>query len=312
MHTVDERIHRSARLGLVTRPRLLAAGLTDEEIEGRLGRGSLRLIHPGVYATFGRQLDHRARVLAACLSAGAGAVASHRSALWLWGLLDGEQPIDITAPRHSHPVPGGYVLHRPNELRPVDVTTSRQVPVTNPIRSLLDAGVELRRSAVGASVERALESRLVTVKGLRVILAELGGRGRTGTAALRSHLDHRALGDRRPESMLEPLMARLLYADLGIGPIEYQQALVLDGQTVRPDFLVSRAMAAVEVDGLEAHSSREALDRDLARQNLLVRHGYLVLRYTTTLLRRPAQVTKEVVTVCRARIRELERLAAVA
>jgi len=307
MDTVDQRIHHLARLGLVTRSALLNAGVSDHDIIGRLRRGSLRLIHPGVYATFGRPLDQRARVLAACLAAGDGAVASHRTALVMWDLLEGEHPIDITAPRQSHPMPGGFVLHRPNQLRPVDVTSKKHIPVTNPIRSLLDAGVVLPRAVVGDCVERALESRLVTVAGLRVILGDLGGRGRTGTAALRRHLDRRALGDRRPESMIEPVMARLLYADLGIGPVEYQPTLVLDGQELRPDFLVTRALVVVEVDGLDAHSSREALDRDLARQNLLVRHGYLVLRYTITHLRRPAKVAKEVVEVCRTRIAELER-----
>lgn len=310
METHDQRIHRIARLGLVTRPKLLHAGLTADDIVGRVSRGSLRRVHPGVYATFGTPLGHEARILAACLAAGDGAVASHRSALWLWGLLDGEQPIDITAPRASHPVPGGFVLHRPNVLRTVDAVVRHQIPATNPMRSLLDAGAVVPRPLVGECVERALTSRLVTVKGLRVVLAELGGPGRTGTGALRSYLDRRALGDRRPESMIEPLMARLLYADLGIGPVEYQRQLTLDGQEVRPDFLVSRAMAAVEVDGLDAHASREALDRDLQRQNLLVRHGYLVLRYTTTHLRRPAQVAKEIVVVCRQRIEELARLAA--
>jgi very-short-patch-repair endonuclease len=310
MASTDERIHQAARLGLIARPKLLDLGISDHEIIGRLERGSLRLLHPGVYATFGTPLRYDARVLAACLAAGDGAVASHRSALSLWGLLDGEQPIDITAPRPSHPDPDGFVLHRPNQLRPNDVTVRQQVPITNPLRSLLDAGVELPRHLVGDCVERALVSRLVTVKGLRVILAELGGRGRTGTAALRNHLDQRALGDRRPESMIEPLMARLLYADLGIGPIEYQPTLVLDGVELRPDFLVTRAMAVVEVDGLDAHGSREALDRDLARQNLLVRHGYLVLRYTTTHLRRPAKVAAEIVKVCAERIADLERITA--
>jgi very-short-patch-repair endonuclease len=310
MATTDELIHMHARLGLVTRPRLLAVGLSDAEIIGRLTRGSLRLIHPGVYATFGTPLDYNARVLAGCLAAGDGAVASHRSALSMWGLLDGEQPVDITAPRSSHPVPAGVVAHRPNQLRPIDVTSRKHVPLTNPMRSLLDAGVELPSPVVGECVELALSTRLVTVRGLRVVLADLGGRGRTGTGALRSYLDRRALGDRRPESMIEPLMARLLYADLGIGPVEYQRTLVLEGDEVRPDFLVARAMTAVEVDGLDAHASREALDRDLARQNLLVRNGYLVLRYTTTHLRRPARVAEEIVAVCQQRIQELERLAA--
>lgn len=310
MATTDQLIHRHARLGLVERAWLVAAGITDREIRGRIERGSLRLVHPGVYATFGTPLDHRARLLAACMAAGPAAVASHRSALWMWRLLDGEQPLEVTAPRRTHPAPDGFVLHRPNQLRPVDVTRRQHVPVTTPMRALLDAGVVLPRFAVGECVERGLESRLVSVNGLRVILADLGGRGRTGTAALRGYLDHRALGDRRPESMIEPLMARLLYADLGIGPIEYQKTLALDGEHVRPDFVASRAMTAIEVDGLDAHGSRQALDRDLRRQNLLVRHGYLVLRYTTTHLRKPAAVTKEIVAVCRQRIDELERLGA--
>jgi len=310
MPTIDERIHRATRLGLITRPRLLSSGVTDHDIIGRLARGSLRPIHPGVYATFGTPLDYRAQVLAACLAAGEGAVASHRSALWMWDLLEGEQPVEVTAPRSSHPVPGGFVLHRPNVLRPGDVVTRKHVPLTNPMRSLLDAGAVLPRSVVGECVERALNARLVTVRGLRVVLADLGGRGRIGTGALRGHLDRRALGDRRPESMIEPLMARLLYSDLGISPVEYQRTLTLDGQEVRPDFLVSRALTAVEVDGLDAHATREALDHDLERQNLLIRHGYLVLRYTTTHLRRPAKVAKEIVEVCRRRIAELERIPA--
>src|SRR5688572_14891266 len=61
---------------------------------------------------------------------------------------------------------------------------------------------------------------------------------------------------------------------------------------------MSMARTAVEVDGLSAHGTREALDRDLARQNLLIRHGYLVLRYTRTHLRRPAKVAAEIIEVC--------------
>jgi hypothetical protein len=263
------------------------------------------MLHPGVYATFGTPLGYEARVLAACWAAGPDAVGSHRTALWSWALLDGVQPVEITARRASHPVPSGVIVHRPNVLRDCDVTTQRHVPLTNPLRTLLDAGAVLPPNVVGECIERALTMRLVTVKGLRVILAELGGRGRSGTGALRSHLDRRALGDARPESVIEPLMARLLYEDLGIGPVAYQPTLELGGVRVRPDFLVRRAMVVVEVDGLDAHSTRQALDADLARQNLLVRHGYLVLRYTVTHLRKPAAVTREVTQVCQERIATL-------
>jgi very-short-patch-repair endonuclease len=262
-----------------------------------------------VYATFGITLDYSARLRAACLAAGPSARASHRAGLWMWDLLDGEQPVELTALRDQHPVPAGVIVHRPDVLRVQDVTIRRSVPVTNPLRTLLDGGAVLPRATVAACVERALVARLVTVKGLRLILAELGGRGRSGTGALRWHLDRRALGDRRPESVIEPLMARLLYDDLGIGPVEYQPTLLIEGRRVRPDFLVPQAMVVVEVDGLDAHGSRAALDTDLDRQNLLVCHGYLVLRYTVTHLRRPARVALEIRDTCLARIDQLGRLA---
>ena len=85
-------------------------------------------------------------------------------------------------------------------------------------------------------------------------------------------------------------MARLLLpADLGIGPVEYQATIRLEGRTLHPDFLVTLAKVVVEVDGLDAHSSRDALDHDLDRQNLLIRHGFLVLRYTRTHLEASGQ-----------------------
>lgn len=306
METTDQIIHELARLGVIDRRRLLRAGVTDREIAGRIERGSLRTVQPGVYATFGTRLGYDGRLLAACCAAGTGAVVSHRSALALWGLLDGEPALELTVPRTGHPAPRRTLVHRPLDLRARDVTTHREVPVTNPMRSLLDAGAVLDPPQVAEAVERALHRRLVTVKGLRVTLHDLGRRGRSGTATLRDHLDRRALGDDRPESLLEPLMARLLLADLGIGPVEYQPTLRLDGRVLRPDFLVALAKVIVEVDGLDAHSSREALDHDLARQNLLIRHGFVVLRYTRTHLRRPAKVTAEVVAVSRERLAALD------
>lgn len=301
----NDRIHKAARHGVVSRQTLLANGVSADEIDARLANGSLRRLHAGVYATFGTPLTTEGLLRAALLAAGPEAVVSHRAALWFWGLVDDEPPVEITTPRWSHPVPKGVIVHRPNVLRPIDVVERQHLLVTNPIRTLLDAGAVLPAAAVGECVELALTNQLVTVKGLRVILAELGGRGRAGTAALRRHLDRRALGDLRPESVIEPLMARLLYQDLGIGPIAYQPTLVLDGVTVRPDFLAEVPKLTIEVDGLDAHGSRDALDRDLARQNLLVRHGYLPLRYTVTALRRPAAVAAEIVATARARMAEL-------
>jgi hypothetical protein len=305
MSTIDHRIQQAARLGVVSRARLLAVGLTDDDIKLRLGRGTLRRLHPGVYAANGAPLGVEARLLAGCWAAGPSAVVSHRAALWIWDLTDVDPPVEITVQRRRHPDPAHVVVHRPRLLRPVDTTVRKLIPVTTPMRALLDAGAVLPRESVADCVERALMVRLVSVTGLGQILDELGGPGRTGTGHLRWALDQRALGDRRPESLLEPLMARLLDGTLGIGPVDYQPTLVLEGRRVRPDFLVRLARVVVEVDGLDTHSSRNALDRDLERQNLLVSNGYQVLRYTATHLRTPARVALEIGSVCRRRMEEL-------
>jgi very-short-patch-repair endonuclease len=53
-------------------------------------------------------------------------------------------------------------------------------------------------------------------------------------------------------------------------------------------------MIAIEVDGLEVHATREALDNDLRRQNQLVLAGWHLLRYTKAhLVRRRSAVRKE-------------------
>ena len=118
-------------------------------------------------------------------------------------------------------------MHRPLDLRPIDVTRHREVPITNPMRSLLDAGASLDRAQVAECVEPASNagwsrsrdcgSSSTTSAGAAALVprpsvaTSIGGRSATNGP-----------------SMLEPLMARLLLpVDLGIGPIEYQATLRL-------------------------------------------------------------------------------------
>ncbi len=301
-HTID-RLARP-RLGLVSRADLLRDGLTERQLEHRLADGSLTRVQQGVYLAAGVRLTLRRELLAACLAAGVEAAASHRAALWLWRLSTEVPPIEITVPHGSCPMPRGVVVHRSLERHHLHRTVCRGVPTTTPARALVDAGAVLRPWQVGAAVELALVRKLVTVAALRHALDDLGGRGRRGAGVLRAYLDDRALADARPESVLEPLMARLC-RDHGVGPVLFQPTIVLEGRTLRPDFAIPDVKLVMEIDGLSVHGSREALDHDLERQNLLVRHGYLVLRYTVTHLRHPARVAREVLAVATRRRAEL-------
>ena len=57
------------------------------------------------------------------------------------------------------------------------------------------------------------------------------------------------------------------------------------------DFAVETLSLAVEVDGVSAHSDPAAFHRDRERQNVLVRAGWTVLRYT------PFQLTRDMPSV---------------
>jgi hypothetical protein len=80
-----------AQQGCVKRAQLLDAGVSRHAISYALAKGALHLKHRGVYVVGHLALAAYANEAAALLACRAGSVISHRSAAWLWGLLD-EQP----------------------------------------------------------------------------------------------------------------------------------------------------------------------------------------------------------------------------
>ena len=65
--------------GVISRWQALQAGLTVDMIKFRVSSGRWRQIRPGVYATFTGDPGRSARLWAAVLSAGRGAVLSHET-----------------------------------------------------------------------------------------------------------------------------------------------------------------------------------------------------------------------------------------
>jgi very-short-patch-repair endonuclease len=80
--SVDEVIAAFARVqhGLVTLIQLLEAGLTESAISKRVARGALHRVHRTVYSVGHAALSREAKMLAAVLAAGPGALLSHLSA----------------------------------------------------------------------------------------------------------------------------------------------------------------------------------------------------------------------------------------
>ena len=94
------------RAGIVTRAQAHGVGLSDDAIAHRVATGRWQRVHLGVYATFSGPLSRQARLWAAVLYAGGGAVLSHETAAELQRLLDKPAPlIHLTVPEARRVAP---------------------------------------------------------------------------------------------------------------------------------------------------------------------------------------------------------------
>jgi very-short-patch-repair endonuclease len=278
--------------GLITREQAAQLGLTDAALRWRCGTGSLRALHAGVYVVGGAPDTWHQRMLAGCLAAGGLAVASHRSAARLWGLLGEDDLVELSVLRPKGPRPAGVLWHRSRDLVPEHTTVRQGVPVTNPMRTLVDLGAVFRPWIVEDALDRGLSTRLFRVPAVEGLLHEVARPGRRGCGVLRKVLDERALGSAPPDGLLEPRMARLL-RDHGLPPAVFQH--VVSGTGARVDFAYPAARLAIEVDGYEVHGTPRAMAADHQRQNRLVLAGWDVIRFTwTQVVRHPTQVAADV------------------
>lgn len=220
------------------------------------------------------------RILGACLSAGPPAVASHRSAGWLWGLVHSEPPtIEITVPFGYHRRVGATVVHQALDAASQPVHWKTRVPVTDPLRTVFDLAGVLRFPALENAVDAALASRLINLAGL---VAELGRRqvkSRRGGPALRAILADRGMLHGPAPSVLEARMERLLHGH-GLPPPVRELLVEADGHRYRLDFAYPKEAVAVETDGYENHATPRARDADSLRQNALLMAGWRILRFT--------------------------------
>lgn len=286
--------------GLVERWQLRDNGISPATTSRWLASGRLVVVQPCVYRVVGAPVTWEQRLLAGVMTAGAGAVASHRSAGRLWDVLDTDV-LEVTVPTGRRARPSSVTVHRSADVSKARVVRRHGIPTTTPLRLFVDLGAVVPARVLEDSLDLALGRRLVSIEGVKAALDAVARRGRNGSGVLRRLLDERALGADRPDSLLEPRMARLLRAH-SLPPAAFQHDVLRDGCFVaRIDFAYPDVLVAMEVDGFEKHSSPRALQADLRRQNALVALGWTVLRFTwADVVRRPGRVAAEVRTVLRS------------
>lgn len=284
---IAERAKR--QLGLITGAQLAELGLTYRQVEGMHSRGFLRRLRRGVFALSSAPETPKQHLLAATLSLDE-AVASHRSAAWLWR-FDGIEAdeVELSVPRHRRGNLGDGVVHRVTDLDAVDVTTIGPQPVTTPARTLIDLAPVLPEPALEEALDGACRRGQVRVDFLRWRIDALRRRGRAGVALLVALLE---TPDRdRPESWLESAFLRLLREHFL--PVPRLQVTMQPGpgRRVRLDGLYDEERLAVEVSGHATHATRRQRQADGERRARLVAEGFRVVDFTyEDVVERPAYV----------------------
>jgi predicted transcriptional regulator of viral defense system len=176
------------QLGVITTQQLYAAGLSRDAIQTRRQRGTLHLVHRGVYLFGGSAPASGALELAAAMACGPGALVSHRSAAALWGLTSSmpKDGVDVTVGGNHRDRPG-VRIHRVADLDPGDRRLCRGIPVTSPARALLDFASQAEPDGLEQAIAEAYALRLTNEVELRQQLERLPYR--PGAGLLRAELD---------------------------------------------------------------------------------------------------------------------------
>jgi hypothetical protein len=250
----------------------LDLGYSAAAVGRAVAAGRLHRLDRGVYAVGHAAVSRHGRCLAAVLAAGRGAVLSHQSAGWLWGLLTRfpGRPA-VTLPRRGHQK-GSVRIHHSTILEASDAAVCDEIPATAVPRTLLDLAATATERSLAGAVERAERLELLDLDSIDDLLGRCGRhRGRRSLSLALDIYRDPAFSRARSERLFLALIkeAGLPRPDLNTFVAGHE----IDAYWERERF-------AVEVDGWGPHRTRAAFERDPLRQEELKLAGIDSIRIT--------------------------------
>ena len=257
---------------------VIAAGGERHHARARVVAGRWELIGRGVYRLTGVPWTYEARVMAAVLGSGPGAVASHLCAARLWGIGFATASPEVSIPRGRAHRPADIRVHQSTDLNRCDVRRCDGIPTTDPARTLLDLGRYIKAAALQRAVEQARRLGLVTWSQLVHTLAAHARQGRHGIRRLRHVISVGMPTDEVTDTDSE-LMA------LDDPPGARPGDVVLHHRVVDPDdHLIAEIdlafpgdLLGIEIDGT-VHLDPAVRAKDEARDHELRRRGWTIRR----------------------------------
>ncbi len=264
----------------------MASGMSRSSITRRTKSGELIRLLPQVYATDKPEFVDLCRAVALWKP---GAVMSHTTAAWLWGLTDHEpERVEATIdPSGQARSPDWIRLYRRTLPTVMTVRGLRVVPVE---QAFVDCAATLPKDELEQFFDGAIDTHLPWD---RVAEVTESYRGKHGMPSAREQLRRCCPRTRsEPERLVaRALTARNFFMEINarLGPFY-------------GDLVCFRARVLVEIDGREFHIGPTTFNNDRRRQNIVVLEGWLVLRYSAaTVMARLDAVVDEIITVVRRR-----------
>ncbi len=230
-----------------------------------------------------------------------GAAISGKSAVTLHGLPGfGQGAPEITV------APEVSVRNRLARVHRWDravTTTVDRIRVVTAEQAAFDIAGRVPHRRLEAVLDAGLVGGQIRLDRMRDRFDVLRHGGPRGIVAVRALLAERDDGYVPPESELERALRRAL-AGAPIPPVEWQAALPWrPGGRHRVDGLIEDWRLILEADGRRWHTRLRDLERDLARDQQTVSHGYRVARFTWShVTTAPAEVAATVVAAGRWRL----------
>ena len=247
-------------------------GYSRSAVSRACAAGRLHRLHRGVYAVGHTRLTPYGESLAAMLACGPGALLSHGSAAWLWGISRIlARPLAVTAPSPHHarlPI----AVHYARDLRDQDRALEQNIPVTSLARTLLDYAATVSRDRLDKGIERAEELELLDLRAVDELLGRTAGhhghgRLRKALALYRPPPFTRSGLERRFLELVEE--AGLPKPATGFNELGHELDVYWPEQGL-----------VVELDVYETHGTRGAFERDRLRQEDLLLEGIRMDRVT--------------------------------
>jgi predicted transcriptional regulator of viral defense system len=261
--------------GVVTLAQMRGLGVSWRQVRRATERAELIRIHHGVYRV-GPVVPPYCLEMAASLAVGSVSAVSHRSAPYLYGMLPRlAGPVHVTVCGRHVRGDQGIVIHETSSLQPHEIRERHGIPVTAPVRTLVDLAADCSDRDLHQAVAEAFVVGLTTLPALRRAAAAY--RGRRGVGRLQDLLES---GARRTRSRGE----RNLLAAVRHDPEIPEPETNVNIGRWEVDFLWRDAGVAVEVDDYSTHSSPQSFERDRRKDAELGALGLTVQRFTSSLV----------------------------